>query len=161
MIQSVEPYVSSEDIDKGTRWSADISKELEDADFGILCVVPGNSTEPWLVFEPGALSKSVDRSRVAPFLFRVKQSELSGPIVQFQSSMFEKSEVRKLLRSVNNAQDTDALDDTRLDQVFDVWWPHLEDELNQIEIEPAKPAHEPTSDSSRGEIREELLELAR
>ena len=28
VIQSITPYVSSEDIDKGTRWSTDIAKEL-------------------------------------------------------------------------------------------------------------------------------------
>ena len=30
VIQSIEPYVSSEDNDKGARWSTDIAKELED-----------------------------------------------------------------------------------------------------------------------------------
>ena len=38
VIQSLTPYVSSEDIDKGARWSTDIAKELEDSSFGILCV---------------------------------------------------------------------------------------------------------------------------
>jgi len=28
VLQAVEPYVSSEDIDKGARWSVDISNEL-------------------------------------------------------------------------------------------------------------------------------------
>ena len=38
VLQSVEPYVSSEDIDKGARWSAEIGYQLNDTDFGILRV---------------------------------------------------------------------------------------------------------------------------
>jgi len=38
VIQSVDPYVSSEDIDKGARWSTDIAKELEESSYGVLCV---------------------------------------------------------------------------------------------------------------------------
>ena len=37
VIQSIEPYLSSEDIDKGARWSTDIAKELEATAFGQDC----------------------------------------------------------------------------------------------------------------------------
>lgn len=76
VIQSIEPYVSSEDIDKGTRWSIDIAKELEDSSFGILCVTPQNLNAPWLNFEAGALSKAFENSFVSPFLFGLKPSDL-------------------------------------------------------------------------------------
>jgi hypothetical protein len=56
IIQSIDPYVSSEDIDKGARWSTDIAKELENSTFGILCVTKDNINAPWLTFEAGALS---------------------------------------------------------------------------------------------------------
>ena len=74
VIQSLEPYVSSEDIDKGARWSSDIAKELEDSTFGILCVTKDNLHAPWLSFEAGALSKTMDKSFVTPFLFDIKRS---------------------------------------------------------------------------------------
>ena len=77
VIQSVVPYVSSEDIDKGARWSTDIAKELEDSTFGILCVTKENLNAPWLSFEAGALSKTMDKSFVTPFLFDIKRSESS------------------------------------------------------------------------------------
>lgn len=78
VIQSVEPYVSSEDIDKGARWSTDIAKELEDSTFGILCVTKENLEAPWLSFEAGALSKTMEKSFVTPFLFDIKRSEVQG-----------------------------------------------------------------------------------
>ena len=67
VIQALKPYISS-DIDKGARWSPDISEELENSSFGILCVTKESKDAPWLNFEAGALSKFVKRSRVAPFL---------------------------------------------------------------------------------------------
>lgn len=42
VIQSLKPYVSSEDIYKGTRWNSDIATELEKSNFGILCVTIDN-----------------------------------------------------------------------------------------------------------------------
>lgn len=36
VLQYIEPYVSSEDIDKGARWSTDIAHELEDSSYGII-----------------------------------------------------------------------------------------------------------------------------
>lgn len=81
VIQSLEPYVSSEDIDKGARWSTDIAKELEDSTVGILCVTKENLHAPWLSFEAGALSKTMDKAYVTPFLFDIKRSEVNGPVL--------------------------------------------------------------------------------
>ena len=87
VIQSIMPYVSSEDIDKGARWSTDIAKELEDSTYGILCVTKENLEAPWLLFEAGALSKMMDKSSVCPFIFDLKRAEVKGPILQFQSTI--------------------------------------------------------------------------
>lgn len=42
----VEPWLSSEGIDKGARWSAAIAAQLRATEFGIICVVPDNLAEP-------------------------------------------------------------------------------------------------------------------
>ena len=77
VIQSIKPYVSSKDIDKGARWSTDIAKELEDSYFGIICVTKSNINAPWINFEAGALSKAVAaRPALQPRLDEDTQSHL-------------------------------------------------------------------------------------
>ncbi len=163
VIQSVEPYVSSEDIDKGARWSTDIAKELEDSGFGILCVTKENLNAPWLTFEAGALSKKLDKSYVSPFLFDIKRAEITGPILQFQSTVFEKEDVKKLVYTINKALGDEKLAETRLEKTFEVWYPNLEKELNSIneDFESTETLEEPTEENISSKILEEILELTR
>ena len=164
VIQEIEPYVSSEDIDKGARWSTDIAKELEDSTFGILCVTRDNISAPWLTFEAGALSKTMDKAFVSPFLFDIKRSEVDGPILQFQSTIFEKEDVQKLVNTLNKACEKDRLSSERLTKAFDVWYPTLEEELNDLKDAPAEPGDEPDEalkEADTQEVLEEILELTR
>lgn len=163
VIQCLSPYVSSEDIDKGARWSTDIAAELEDSTFGILCVTKENLTAPWLNFEAGALSKTMDKAFVSPFLFNIKRSEVDGPILQFQSTIFEKEDIKKLLKTLNKACGDDKLTDERLDKAFEVWYPPLEKELKNIQIpeDIVKSKNKQNIEPTNNEILEEILELSR
>ena len=87
VIQSLEPYVSSEDIDKGARWSTEMAQELEKSRYGIICVTKENVNKPWINFEAGALSRSIEKatavpfsSAVSPFLFGLKSTDFEGPL---------------------------------------------------------------------------------
>jgi hypothetical protein len=126
VVQAVRPYMSSQDAGKGTRWSADLSRELEQCDFGVLCVTRENLAAPWLNFEAGALSKSVDRSRVSPLLFDLGPEDVEGPFVQFQATVCTEEDVRKLVHAINTACPA-PLDEKRIDAVFAMWWPQLRD----------------------------------
>ncbi|HEA18024.1 hypothetical protein LCGC14_1291300 [marine sediment metagenome] len=164
VIQSIEPYVSSEDIDKGARWSTDIASELADSSYGILCVTKENLHAPWLTFEAGALSKTMDKSYVSPFLFDIKRSEVNGPILQFQSTIFEKEDVKKLLLSLNKADSTEQLTSERLEKALDVWYPDLESRLNKlIDGQPKveKLEENQQQDLVSNQILEEILDLSR
>ncbi len=160
VIQSIEPYVSSEDIDKGTRWSSDISGELEATSFGILCITPSNLAAPWINFEAGALSKSVENSKVSPFLFNVKRSEVTGPLVQFQSTVNEKEDIFKLITSINDAEEK-SLPIDRLRTIFDVWWPKLEEALSKLPSDLEGHKKQSSDKKKEPEILEEVLELVR
>ncbi len=164
VIQSVEPYVSSEDIDKGSRWSIDIAKELEDSSFGILCVTPQNIDAPWLNFEAGALSKAFTTSNVSPFLFGLKPSELKkSPLLQFQSTLYDKKDLLKLVLSINSALGKEKLDESKLKQTFDVWYEKLKNNLDPLlkEINSKSVSNEDTIKDSSNEAVEEILEITR
>ena len=161
VLQYVRPYVSSEDIDKGTRWSVDIAKELSDSTYGILCVTSDNQDAPWLNFEAGALSKAIDKLFVSPFLLNLKAAELkNGPLIQFQATAFSHEEVRKLIESINNKSG----DGERVElpkRTFDKWWPELEKELSVILQEAPLKSKTSSIPSKQETMIEELLELVR
>lgn len=163
VIQSINPYVSSEDIDKGARWSTDISEELAGSQFGLIVVTRSNLNAPWLNFEAGALSKSFDSARVSPFLFGIKRSDVEGPLLQFQSTTYDRDDILKLMSSLNQACDGAQLEQQRLEEVVAVWWPMLEEKLNELlaeaEADAALPAVAGTRDE--GAILEEILDLVR
>ncbi len=164
VLQYVKPYVSSEDIDKGTRWSTDIAKELEASTYGILCITKDNLDAPWVNFEAGALSKTIEKSKVSPFLLNIKRSEVQGPLLQFQSTILEQEDILKLMIGINkNATEDERLDENRLKKVFEVWYPQLQDQLSKLAQQPpmvnvSKPEEK---NNIQNLILEEILELTR
>lgn len=161
VIQSIEPYVSSEDIDKGARWSTDIAKELENSSFGILCVTKDNLEAPWLSFEAGALSKAMDKSFVIPFLFDIKRTEAQGPILQFQSVIFEKEDIKRMVKTLNKACEKGGIPDERLQNTFDVWYPQLEEQLKKIDKSQGENIKKANPKIQADKMLEEILLLTR
>ena len=162
VIQSVEPYFSSADIDKGARWSTDIAKELQDASFGILCVTKDNLSSSWLNFEAGALSKSIEQSKVCPFLVDLKPSDIqNSPILQFQMASSTKDDVFKLFTSINSNLGDTKLHEDVLTTTFDTFWPKIDEALKSVSsiTETVTPAKKVGKDTQAP--IEEILELVR
>jgi len=65
---NIKPFISTEDIGKGIRWAKSLASELEDTNFGIVCLTSENLAAPWLHFEAGALSK-IAEARLTPICF--------------------------------------------------------------------------------------------
>ncbi len=132
VLQFTEPYVSSEDIEKGGKWSNDILSGLETSLFGIICVTRDNMNSPWLNFEAGALANSIANINVSPFLLDIDSSELKGPLGLFQFTEYTKPEVLKLLETINSKTQMGQLKEYQLRQSFEVWWPKLKEKLDPL-----------------------------
>ena len=158
-IQSIDPWLSAEDVAKGARWGAELAHQLEATRFGIICVTPDNLTAPWLLFEAGALSKTTHATFVCPYLFKLESTELTGPLAQFQATPANRDGTRRLLQTLNSASgEPPPLSEKKLDITFDQWWPKLDSELQEVaktSIAPARPAR------TEQDMLKEILELVR
>jgi hypothetical protein len=153
-----KPWMSEMDIEKGSRWHLELVSKLEGATFGIICLTPDNLEKPWILFEAGALSKSL-KNYAWTFLFHVSKSDITGPLAQFQHTTLEKEDVRKLMHTINSVlPQGESIPKKPLDNAFNSAWPELELNLNNIAI-PVNS--EVVSKRSDREILEEILELVR
>lgn len=130
VIQGIEPFVSSKDIDKGSNWSSELLRELSDTDFGIICLTQENLLSPWLNYEAGAIMKSIT-SRAAPVLFGVEKKDVRPPMSQLQMTTITKDDFKDLMTSMNAAMGR-PIDAQRLEASVAVWWPSLDEKIRSI-----------------------------
>jgi hypothetical protein len=157
VIQEANPWVSEEDMRKGSRWILEITNRLEKSKLGILCLTPENLEAPWIHFEAGAIGKTLKGTYVCPYLYELEKAEIMGPLSQFMASKADKEDTRRLTKTINSALGVNLKEDL-LDRTFDRWWPDLDDELKKIGDIPAekKKIKRGTND-----MLEEILELVR
>ena len=159
--------MSAEDIDAGARWLSDVSGTLNQAKVGIICVTPENQHNPWLLFEAGALSKTLEQTRVCPLTFEMSPGQIKGPLSQFQANELNRIGIGKVLKTINESVGIErAINSSALDEIIDVWWPKLEEQLRGIPEEFAPPPARGVSDQleellvlSREQLRRENLRL--
>nr|WP_319390454.1 toll/interleukin-1 receptor domain-containing protein [uncultured Cohaesibacter sp.] len=142
----VKPWVSDKDIGAGDRWAQSIAGELETSNFGIICITPENLQSEWILFEAGALSKSMLDAKVIPLLFGLELSDLSGPLSQFQAQKVEMEGLMEVVRAINNVADG-AVSDAIVSRSVPALWPTLQTELDKIlstqpEEKHMRPQHE-------------------
>lgn len=152
IIQSVDVFFSSEDIEKGNDWDKIISTELEECNYGIVCLTKDNVDAPWLNFEAGAIAKSLD-SKVSSLMVNIKPSDMKGPISRYQATKIEKEDFFKLLMSINIALET-PLETEILKNTFDIMWDKFEKEIIDVISRNAKAE---TSEKSNKKLEEENL----
>lgn len=156
VLHYVEPWLSHADIEAGQRWAEQVAKELEASNFGIICVTRENVGSPWVLFEAGALAKSLQGSRVIPLLLDLEVRDITGPLAQFQAKKVERTGLLEVIQSLNQLAPHPVPED-RVTQLFDALWPELEKKVAAIPKTAAQAKHA----RPQPEILEELVTSVR
>ncbi|HSY15284.1 MAG TPA: TIR domain-containing protein [Jatrophihabitantaceae bacterium] len=162
VINAVEPWMSSADIEKGAAGLPEIATQLKACAFGIVCLTQENQHRPWINYEAGALSKSVgdDASRVATILVDIAgPTEVTGPLAQFQATALNLEDVRKLALSLDKVTENPRSPD-RVERVVESMWPQFETGLAAA-LERDSEATDANQSRSEREMLEEILTLTR
>ena len=156
VLHFVEPWLSRSDIQAGERWGVEIAKELENCNFGVICITRENMNSPWILFETGALAKSMEDGRVIPLLLDVDFKEISGPLAQFQAKKADNGGIKELVISLNKAASV-PIPDAQLEKLFAALWGDLEKQIASI----PKSGTPVKQTRPQGDILEELVSSIR
>ena len=156
ILHYAKPWLSQQDITAGDRWSVELGKELNDSLFGILCLTKENLPAPWILFEAGAISKTLTTGAVCPYLFELEHSDISGPLSQFQSKKSDRQSTKELLEAINSRA-PNPVDEGRFIKLFDTFWPEFETQLSKIPT----PTNSTVEARSLQDILEDLVQAVR
>lgn len=131
VLHYAEPWLSQSDIDAGDRWAVKIAAELAATNFGIICITKTNISSPWILFESGALAKSLESGKVVPLLLDIDHKDVSGPLAQFQSKKIGKQGVKDVMSTINDASSSPVAEE-KLNKLFESLWPALEQKMAEI-----------------------------
>jgi hypothetical protein len=157
VINALKPWLSVKDIDKGARWATDVASRLSSSNAGIICLTQDNLHSDWILFEAGALSKSIEAAKVYTLLIGLETSDVDSPLSQFQATRANEGEILQLVKSLNKALGDSCLTDEHINKAFAVCWPDLKAELDKLptDSESGKPVR------SDRQLIEEILALVR
>jgi hypothetical protein len=161
VVQAARPWMSDTDIEKGTRGLNEIAKALTGIKVGIVCLTSENLNEPWLLFEAGALSKTItdDKTRLCTYLLGdLNSHEIKQPLGMFQHTTAKKDETRKLVHTINKAVSDPPVMLEHLDKAFDALWPELNDTIKAI---PATASGDVAPKRNLDDMVGEILDLVR
>jgi hypothetical protein len=161
VVQHVQPWMSVEDIQSGSRWSNEVSAALDATSVGIICVTAANQHKPWLIFEAGALAKRLgdEPGVVVPLCIDLKPTDISGPLSTFQGRTLNREGMQRLVYELmGRRENAPANAKEQTTRLFQAMWPELEaqvEEAKQLSPDVDVPLRRPD------EILEELLERVR
>lgn len=128
------PWVSSEDIRKGTHWDEELWGRLQQTSYALICATPDAVRSPWVNFEAGVVARVVGvKSHVSPLLIGISPRDLGDlPLGKFQCTEFTESDVARLVKAINVSSEA-PLPGPQVTQRFHRAWGDLRDEIGRID----------------------------
>lgn len=130
VVHQVDAWISGRDINPGQRWVLALGQELAQSDFAIICLTSENRQSPWILFEAGAVARSLE-ARVVPLLFGITAGDLDGPLAQFQSLQADEPGIKRLVSALYDSSRS-GLETRQRDLVFARLWPVLEERFQAV-----------------------------
>ncbi len=158
IVNDLNPWLSSTNIDKGSRSSEEIAAALANARAGIICLTPNNLKEPWILFEAGAIAKTVrEKPLTCTLLIGLQITDVSGPLAQFQATKPTQPEMLQLFKTLNKTLGESAVEERQVEATFELCWPKLKETLDNLSTDgpDTQPERRPE------DMLKELLELTR
>jgi len=161
VIQRAQPWMSATSMEKRTRWREEVSTALDTMKAGVICLTPENLLEPWILFEAGALSKTLDaKTRVWTYLLSdLETRNLKDPLSIFNATKANKTETLELVQSINATLDGKPVPEASLNKSFEKFWPELEAELKAIKAMPGAVPKKLSTDKMLEEMHAMLQEV--
>jgi len=131
-------FMSFEHIEMGVRWAERIKRQLSRRNHGIVCLTPQNLNAPWIIYEAGALTKNA-ASRLWCILFAgLSKADVPKPLGDFQLAQFNKTDMRRVVHSINNAIGARKLTRPDLDKNFEQQWRGLANTVKSAQMRASK-----------------------
>lgn len=157
VIQAIDPWISSKDVDRGAIWFNEILEQLKEINFGIVFVTKENQNKPWLLFETGALSKGLTENRICTVLvdLYVRDIDSDSPLRHLNHTTLEKDSIFTLVQTINKHLETVRVQDKPLETSFNALW----EMFKSKSIDILKDDPDPVSEEPRREDTDVLNDI--
>ncbi len=164
-INTILPFMSGVNIDKGTRWGEVLISGLQDSSCAIVCLTPESLGSTWVAFETGAVSRAAGgpegaRARIWTYLFGLEKKDLQlTPFAEYQATSANEEETLQLLKSINQLSPDQVSQEALLRRFESSFWPNFSKAL--ADVPKAYGATDATKAPPAPDILEEILRTLR
>ncbi len=133
VVPGINPWISSEDICKGSKWFPELQDFLEQTRICIVCLTPENIKSQWIYYEMGVIAGKGPEVLICPYLLHIEPRTLHGnPLSQWQCTVADEDDTWKLIKSLNTKALDSKHDVSVLEGNFKSRWPDFQQRIDII-----------------------------